>query len=383
MPIAGKPFADFISGFLIRLPVMIPCVVGLSLLIAPALQAQQRQQIPASLFGLNPDSPQPEPQQSPQASPAVQPPSAVPLPPKRPQDVSVGGSAQSNMPESGHRDILTEFGGFSHPLQAKKFEPRSVKPPVPQLPQPDIPEVAIPEKVAVETIPAQETVPAEAEQKTVVQNVPLPPPAPTGRSSVVAGSSAPSSPSIDVGLPPSVASVPSPAAAMPVSQLSERQIIERANRYFNTLDTMTAVFSQVGGDGRRMTGTLYLQRPGRLRFAYDPPSTMEIVADGRSVAIRDSKLKTSDVYSINQTPLKFLLRDPINLATDLRVIEIEKDPTSIQITLEDSATLGGKSQITLFFDQQVQNLTRWRVVDAQGFVTTVILSQVERTRRGG
>jgi outer membrane lipoprotein-sorting protein len=172
-----------------------------------------------------------------------------------------------------------------------------------------------------------------------------------------------------------------PAAPAPAAPLSERAIVERANAYFNGLTTLVANFVQVGGDGRRLTGTLYIQRPGKLRFEYDPPATIEVIADGSSVAVRDRKLVTQDLYTVSQTPLKFLLRDRIELGRDIKVIGAAPDPEGVRVSLEDSSTLGGTSKIALFFDASVETLTKWRIVDPQGFQTTVALSNAERGRR--
>ena len=197
---------------------------------------------------------------------------------------------------------------------------------------------------------------------------------------------------------PAAAEIPSPeaepvliaprpivtASAGPVARgepLPNSAVIERANAYFTGLGTLVADFTQVGGDGRQMGGTLYLQRPGKVRFEYDPPATLEVIADGRSVAVRDRKLATQDLYSISQTPLKFLLREKVNLGQDIAVTGISSDGGSVRINLEDRSTLGGTSRITLSFDPQVETLSEWRIVDAQGFHTVVRLNKVERGRR--
>ena len=86
--------------------------------------------------------------------------------------------------------------------------------------------------------------------------------------------------------------------------LGAEQVVARANDYFNGLTTLYATFTQVNANGDRLTGQLYLHRPGRLRFDYDPPATMQVIADGRQVAIKDNSLSTQDVYPINQTPLE-------------------------------------------------------------------------------
>ena len=88
------------------------------------------------------------------------------------------------------------------------------------------------------------------------------------------------------------------------------------------MTTLTGNFVQIGPDGRRIGGKLTLAKPGRLRFDYDQPSPLEIVADGTSVAVKDRKLGTQDLYFISQTPLKFLLREKIDLARDLTVTDV-------------------------------------------------------------
>ncbi|WP_052763661.1 LolA family protein [Microvirga massiliensis] len=200
---------------------------------------------------------------------------------------------------------------------------------------------------------------------------PLPPPAPPRTQIATA---------LPVAAPVNI----TPAAATPrrpapkVENLSDAEIIARANQFFMDLGATTAEFTQIGGDGRRMTGTLYLQRPGRLRFQYDRPATIEIIADGNSVAVKDRKLDTQDIYPIWQTPLKFLLREKVNLGQDIRVTGIWNDGDAVRIQLEDRSTLGGTSKIMLFFDPKVEKLTQWRITDPQGFQTIVMLSNVER-----
>lgn len=216
--------------------------------------------------------------------------------------------------------------------------------------------------------------PVNAEQ-VLAATAPLPP----ARPAFTEAAPAPEAQPIEIAQKPIVT-----ASMGPVGQgqpLPNSAIVERANAYFTNLNTLVADFTQVGGDGRRMGGTLYLQRPGKVRFEYDPPATLEVIADGRSVAVRDRKLATQDLYSISQTPLKFLLRERVNLGQDIKIIGISNEPNAVRINLEDSSTLGGTSRITLFFDPEVQNLNQWRIVDAQGFQTVVVLNDAQKGRR--
>lgn len=223
--------------------------------------------------------------------------------------------------------------------------------------------------------------PAASPAPAVQSAMPLPPRRPSGLGGAAALAPATPVPAEAPALaaPPAAVAQRPAAAAMP---RTPAEAVARVNAYLNGISTLTGRFLQTGADGRQVGGTLYVQRPGRLRFAYDPPSTLEIVADGRSVAVRDSKLRTNDVYSIGQTPLKFLLRDNVDLARDVKVKNVDIDPGgAIDITLEDSATLGGTSTVTLRYDARTDVLRQWQVVDPQGYETTVALSGVQVTRR--
>jgi outer membrane lipoprotein-sorting protein len=192
---------------------------------------------------------------------------------------------------------------------------------------------------------------------------------------------------LPMGEPETVSARPMVAAnAAPVIEprqeaLSDQEIVARANAFFTNLKTLVADFTQVSGDGRRVGGTLYLQRPGKVRFEYDKPSTLEVVADGSSVAVRDTKLATQDLYSIAQTPLKFLLRERVNLGQDIAITGIAREGDGILISLEDRSTLGGTSRIVLYFDRPVESLSQWRIVDAQGYQTMVVLNKMDRPQR--
>jgi outer membrane lipoprotein-sorting protein len=177
---------------------------------------------------------------------------------------------------------------------------------------------------------------------------------------------------------PRVAAVGAPVAVPAADPADPATLLAQANGYFNGINTLTGSFMQIGADGRRIGGKLTLAKPGRLRFDYDQPSPLEVVADGTSVAVRDRKLNTQDLYFISQTPLKFLLREKIDLARDLTVTDVASDAGGVRISLEDRATLGGTSKIQLFFDADVKTLSQWRITDPQGYVTTVQLSNLQK-----
>lgn len=190
------------------------------------------------------------------------------------------------------------------------------------------------------------------------------------------------------GLPetPRPAPIPAaPAAPAPVVpaaiETTPEAALQRANASLNALGQMQADFVQTSGNGRRAEGKIYLQKPGRVRFEYLPPATLEIVADGSSVVIRDRKLGTQDLYGIAQTPLKFLLREKVDLARDTRLVEVNPAPDLVSVTIEDRATFGGTSRIELFFDPRSYALKQWTVTDPQGYQTAVVLRNVDTRNR--
>lgn len=220
--------------------------------------------------------------------------------------------------------------------------------------------------------------------------IPLPPIRPPGlgmpRTDAVQATATSSAPAAPAPAPVVTANNEPRAAtpaksARPSSPLSKAEAVERLNAYFNGFSTLQGDFIQFAADGRRFEGKLYVLRPGKMRFEYRPPVTMEVVADGTSVAIRDRKLATQDLYSIGQTPLKFLLKEQISLERDTSVTGVSTKGDILSLKLEDRSTLGGTSKITLNFDLTANELRQWVVIDPQGYETSVSLYNLDTQRR--
>lgn len=176
---------------------------------------------------------------------------------------------------------------------------------------------------------------------------------------------------------PSRPALPAPGA----TGLTQDNAVERVNAYLNSFSTLIGDFTQLGADGRRYHGKLYVQRPGRMRFEYNPPATIQVVSDGTTVAVRDRRLATQDNYLIGQTPLKFLLKERIDLRRDVTITRVSVDQDLARITMEDRSTLGGTSRITLNYDARNNVLREWIIVDPQGYETNVQVANLDTTRR--
>jgi outer membrane lipoprotein-sorting protein len=161
----------------------------------------------------------------------------------------------------------------------------------------------------------------------------------------------------------------------------QRAMVERINTYLTSVQTLIGDFVQVGPDGSRSDGKFYLQKPGRVRFEYNLPNPLELVADGRSVAIRDRKLATQDLLLLSQTPLRFLLSDRIDLLKEGNLADVYKDDTFVTLVLEEKQALGGTHRLSLMFSAQDSQLKQWTVTDPQGYDTTVALYNLDTSRR--
>ena len=161
----------------------------------------------------------------------------------------------------------------------------------------------------------------------------------------------------------------------------QRALVDKVSGYLSRVHIMTAAFVQIGADGRRSSGNFYVQKPGKVRFEYDPPSPIDIIADGSSVVVRDRRLATQDLYPLSQTPLRFLLADKIDLLRDTHVTSVTADELFVSIVVEEKQALIGTSRLMMMFDAKSLELRQWVVTDPQGFDTTIAVSNLDSNRR--
>ena len=152
--------------------------------------------------------------------------------------------------------------------------------------------------------------------------------------------------------------------------------------YLSSLQTLVGNFVQVGPDGSKTKGDFYIQKPGKVRFEYDAPSPIAIIADGSSLAVRDRKLATQDIYPLSQTPLRFLLSDRIDLLKDTNVVSVTADDVFISVTIEEKQALIGTSRLMLMVGAKDGQLKQWTVTDPQGYDTTVAVYNLDCIQEG-
>jgi len=161
----------------------------------------------------------------------------------------------------------------------------------------------------------------------------------------------------------------------------QRAIIERVNSYLSGLQTLTGNFVQVGPDGSRTQGDFYIYKPGRVRFEYNDPSPIELIADGSSVVVRDRRLATQDVYPLSQTPLRFLLAERVDLTKDTSLVSVYADDVFVTVVLEEKNGIVGTSRLMIMFSAKDMQLKQWTVTDPQGYDTTVAVYNLDTSKR--
>jgi len=223
---------------------------------------------------------------------------------------------------------------------------------------------------------------------SLAQTVPIPKPAPKGRDSIDMSAQdqqrAPATTGATQAAPNPV--IPDPRRNLPANifasfDANQKAQAAKVSSYLSSLQTLVGNFVQVGSDGSKTKGDFYIQKPGKVRFEYDSPSPIEIVADGSSVAVRDRKLATQDIYPLSQTPLRYLLSDRIDLLKDTNVVNVTADDVFISITIEEKQALIGTSRLMLMLGTKDGKLKQWTITDPQGYDTTVAVYNLDTSKR--
>ncbi|MBD3763376.1 MAG: outer membrane lipoprotein carrier protein LolA [Rhodobacterales bacterium] len=162
--------------------------------------------------------------------------------------------------------------------------------------------------------------------------------------------------------------LPARAAPIPLDDLS---------RYLNGLTTAEATFTQVNADGTLSTGRLFIHRPGRVRFEYDPPEAALVLAGGGQVAIFDSRSnQPPEQYPLARTPLGLILADRVDLARARMVVAHREDGPTTRVVAQDPDH-PEYGRIELVFSPAPVALRQWIITDEAGGQTTVILDGLQ------
>ena len=218
------------------------------------------------------------------------------------------------------------------------------------------------------------------------QTVPVPKPAPKARegAQMPASEKAPLTTAATTVVPNPI--IPDPRRNVPANifatfDANQKAQAAKVSTYLSSLNTLVGNFVQVGPDGSKTKGDFYIQKPGKVRFEYDPPTPIAMIADGSSLAVRDRKLATQDIYPLSQTPLRYLLSDRIDLMKDTNVVNVTADDQFISVTIEEKSAIIGTSRLMLMLGAKDNQLKQWTVTDPQGYDTTVAVYNLDASKK--
>jgi outer membrane lipoprotein-sorting protein len=168
------------------------------------------------------------------------------------------------------------------------------------------------------------------------------------------------------------------ALTSPVAALAQKLPLNDISAYLNKLQTAKAAFTQINDDGSISTGTLYIKRPGKVRFEYNPPESALVVAGANTVVIYDKKSnQPAESYPLSRTPLSIILAKQVDLARANMVTGHSYDGTATVVTAQDPEN-PQYGNIQLKFTDAPVELRQWIINDGNGSVTTVVLGDLQK-----
>jgi outer membrane lipoprotein-sorting protein len=172
------------------------------------------------------------------------------------------------------------------------------------------------------------------------------------------------------------AAVLSLLATLPVHAQQGGIGVPQIEQYFNGIRSLKARFVQSNPNGSVVQGTLYLRRPGRMRFEYDAPSQLKIVADGRQVTMWDNATRDFGQWPIGWTAASFLVKDPLVLSGDLQVEKLERVNGMLEATMSQ-ARKPQEGKVIVRLGENPLLLRGWTIIDNRGNRVTVSLSDMQ------
>ena len=152
--------------------------------------------------------------------------------------------------------------------------------------------------------------------------------------------------------------------------------VPEVERYFNSIRTLQARFVQSNPNGGVVQGTIYLRRPGRMRFEYDAPSQLKIVADGSQVTMWDPPNRDFGQWPIGWTAASFLVKEPFQLSGDLTVESMQRQDGLLALTVVQTRK-PQEGKIIVRVSENPMQLRGWSIIDNRGNKVDVSLTDLK------
>lgn len=155
-----------------------------------------------------------------------------------------------------------------------------------------------------------------------------------------------------------------------------RKTIERLETYLSGIHTIISDFTQIAPDGSLASGKFFMERPGKMRWQYKPPTPILMVSNGSEFVYYDYQLEQVSYMPLDSTLIGFLARKKIAFDGTVGITEFTKSANAIRVTLaqRDKPSEG---QLMLEFSDKPLILRNLVIRDATNQITSVSLSNAK------
>lgn len=157
---------------------------------------------------------------------------------------------------------------------------------------------------------------------------------------------------------------------------------EDLTRFYDEVKSFSARFQQVVLDEafspvEEASGRVFIKRPGRFRWDYEPPSEQEIVSDGERVWLYDAELEQVTIRALSktlgQTPAS-LLAGGSDFESDFDVSELDRTGSINWVRMRPLQQDTGFEDVRIGFEDGVVRIME--LVDGLGQTTRITFTDV-------
>ena len=165
--------------------------------------------------------------------------------------------------------------------------------------------------------------------------------------------------------------------ATPIGAQAQQAGVPEVETYINSIRTLQARFVQSNPNGSVVQGTLYLSKPGRMRFQYDPPSQLKIVADGSQVTMWDPATRDFGQWPIGWTAASFLVKEPLQLSGDITVEALQRQQDGLLALTMTQTRKPQEGKFIVRMSESPMQLRGWSIIDNRGNKVDVTLTDLK------
>ena len=147
--------------------------------------------------------------------------------------------------------------------------------------------------------------------------------------------------------------------------------------HFNSIFSLKSIFEQINSDGSISNGRIWLKKPGKIRFEYDNPESLLVIANSGFLTVIDRISNTPPQrYLTKQTTLSFLVETNIIFSEMNFKLFLKENEKSANLALlnTDSRDL---NNLVLHFKPDPIEISGWTLETSAGEKIKVDLIESE------